>query len=491
MQNAFIGIDIGTQGVRASVLLADGRLCASRSHSFLTEQLRMNRREQNPELWWQSVVICLQQIATDLRKKGESIWIHALTVSSTSGTVIPLDKHYHPLNPAIMYSDPRSAKSAEVCRSVALDSAAGRYRAFSSSSGLSKMVWFNHTYPELAEKVRLWVHAADYIVGRLSGVWGVTDETNSLKTGYDLETGAWPDYISNRLHIPVITLPRVVRTGTVIGQIAPKIAEQVGLPESVLVTSGVTDSCASQIASGAIRPGSWNTTIGTTMVLKGVTLHPLQDEKERIYNHKHPDGYWMPGGASNTGADWVSLDYDDNELGRLNMQAEQLSPSPWLAYPLMQSGERFPFIAPEASGFEPTGLSPVERYTARMEGTAYMEKLSYQMITELSGDKVPVIYSAGGASNSKTWLQIRSNVMGVPLVKMKYASGSTGAAMLAASRTYYSNLSETGDQMLVSDIQVEPGPHSVQETYRTQYGAFVDRLAQLGYLAGWKGVKSS
>ena len=82
-----------------------------------------------------------------------------------------------------------------------------------------------------------------------------------------------------------------------------------GLPASIQVTVGITDGCASQIASGAVKPGDWNTTIGTTMVIKGVTKKQIVDEEGRIYSHRHPAGYWMPGGASNTGADWVTNEF--------------------------------------------------------------------------------------------------------------------------------------------------------------------------------------
>src|SRR5690606_39859763 len=81
------------------------------------------------------------------------------------------------------------------------------------------------------------------------------------------------------------------------------------------------DGCASQVASGAVNIGDWNTTIGTTLVIKGVTNEEIKDPEGRLYSHRHPEGFWMPGGASNTGADWVSADFS-NDLESLNQQAE-------------------------------------------------------------------------------------------------------------------------------------------------------------------------
>jgi sugar (pentulose or hexulose) kinase len=53
--------------------------------------------------------------------------------------------------------------------------------------------------------------------------------------------------------------------------LAPSVAAMIGLPSDVQVVTGMTDGCASQVASGAVNVGDWNTTIGTTLVVKGVT----------------------------------------------------------------------------------------------------------------------------------------------------------------------------------------------------------------------------
>jgi sugar (pentulose or hexulose) kinase len=62
------------------------------------------------------------------------------------------------------------------------------------------------------------------------------------------------------------------------------------------------------------------------MVIKGVTKNEVLDPLGRLYSHRHPAGYWMPGGASNTGADWVTNEFGD-DLVNLNEQAEKLIPS--------------------------------------------------------------------------------------------------------------------------------------------------------------------
>jgi sugar (pentulose or hexulose) kinase len=300
----FIGIDVGTQGARVVMIDNTGAIISSAEEVFpLTET---SRQEQSPLAWWDACKISLLKM---LRQPGgiDTDEIVAISVSSTSGTVIPLDDNREPLFNAIMYSDNRSAEQAKRCIAAAHENQTGGYTAFNTSSGLSKMVWFADNYPEKNELIGSWAHAADYITGKICGTWGITDYTNALKSGFDLTNLRWPEYLTTNLGLKKEWLPEVVPPGTVIGTIEPLLAKELGLPLSLQVAAGITDGCASQIASGAVKPGEWNTTIGTTMVIKGVTIKEVMDPLGRIYNHRHPEGYWMPGGASNTGADWTTL----------------------------------------------------------------------------------------------------------------------------------------------------------------------------------------
>src|SRR5690606_29697867 len=193
------------------------------------------------------------------------------------------------------------------------------------------------------------------------------------------------------------------------------------------------------------------------LVIKGVTTKAIHDPAGRLYSHRHPDGYWMPGGASNTGADWVSTDFG-TDLRELNEKAALLIPTGQLVWPLKQAGERFPFIAPNAKGFVPEGLAPAERFAAGMEGVAYIERLAYELIEQLSGERPTAVYTAGGGSNSDAWLTIRSNVLNLPIYKCREASGAVGAAIAAASKTHYTSLAEAAARMTAIDCKIEPQP---------------------------------
>lgn len=475
----FLGVDIGTQGIRVVAVDRSGNLVGSREEQFeLTAQAR---QEQSPEKWWDVLLRVMGTLAEQLKTAGKLDAIRALSVTSTSGTMIPLDCNYQPLYNAIMYSDKRSDLEVKTCREAASHDKGEGYKNFNTSSGLPKILWFMNHYPEKAEQIKVWAHASDFILGKLSGVWGVTDYTNALKTGYDTTNLCWPDYLFKKLALPKNWFPDVFPSGTPIGRILPDVAEITGLPKSIIIVTGMTDGCASQIASGAIRLGDWNTTIGTTLVIKGVTKKKVVDPLGRIYNHRHPEGFWMPGGASNTGADWVTEEFGNENLEELNKQAENIIPTSFIAYPLQQEGERFPFIAPRARGFEPTGLSKVEIFVAKMEGVAYLERYAYEMMESLSGERVHAVFSAGGASYSDVWSVIRSSVLQKPIYKMKHAMGAVGSAILAASQTYFSRISEAGEAMTICEKQFEPSRQLISR-YDENYHRFIELLQEKRYL---------
>jgi sugar (pentulose or hexulose) kinase len=477
MEAYFIGIDVGTQGVRVLLMDRTGFVKASAEKVFpLTEK---SREEQSPQLWWQACESCLKEMMDVFSTETDTNLIQAVSVTSTSGTVIPLNQNDEPLHDAIMYSDPRSAEEGRLCRETAEKFHPQGYTGFNASSGLSKMVWFANHFPEKTAQIKTWVHATDFIIGKLCGNYGITDYTNAFKSGFDVNETRWPAYIHEQLPLKKEWLQQVVPSGTVIGTILPALAESLGLPE-IRVVAGMTDGCASQVASGAVSPGDWNTTIGTTLVVKGVTTREIKDPLGRLYSHRHPQGYWMPGGASNTGADWITNHFKDR-LAELDQAAARLTPTDFTAYPLQQAGERFPFVCPEARGFAPEGLSDEELFTANMEGVAYLERYAYELIEDLSGEHVKAVFTAGGASNSDTWLAIRALVLNRPIYKCGQVTGAAGAAIVAASGTYYRTLTGAAKAMTHIEKKVLPIAQ-LADRYEIGYRKFIKELGKRNYI---------
>ncbi len=440
-----------------------------------------SREEQSPALWWESVWVCLQNLIVSVRDTIDLKAIRAVSVTSTSGTVIPLDANNEPLHDALMYSDTRPAAEGKYCREIAERLHPEGYTGFNASSGLSKMVWYSNHFTEKAAQIHTWVHATDFIIGKLCGDYSVTDYTNALKSGFDVRTGEWPAWLTEHLPLRKEWLQKVVPSGMQIGRLLPELSNSLGL-EQIQVIAGMTDGCASQVASGAVQPGDWNTTIGTTLVVKGVTTQEVRDPEGRLYSHRHPEGYWMPGGAGNIGADWVSAGFAD-DLPALAQAAADLIPTGLIAYPLLQQGERFPFIAPQARGFAPENAGRAATFAANMEGVACVERYAYEMIENLSGEEVNAVYTAGGGSNSDVWLVIRANVLNRPVHKCGNVTGAAGAAIVAAAGSWFSTLTEAARAMTRIEKTIHPEP-ALAHAYAQQYRNFIQTLTEKGFIAG-------
>lgn len=372
-----------------------------------------------------------------------------------------------------MYSDRRAAEVASEIERA--------YPALgvNASWGLPKIVWFERAHPELAEQIHAWRHPADFLIGQLTGEWGLTDQTTALKSGFDLVRNEWPVEVYAALGIGVARMPVVGTTGDVAGRVSAAAENETGLPVGTPVMLGMTDGCASQVSAGAVQPGAWNSTIGTTLVIKGTTVEPVRDPLGRIYNHRHPQGYWMPGAASNTGAAWISAWFPERNLAELDRLVEDVIPTGELTYPLLGTGERFPFVSEEATGFGSDSSDELVRYASALEGVAYLERMAFDLVEELSGERVKAVSTAGGGSAGETWLRIRANVLERPVRKVRNANAASGAAMIAASGCWYPGLMEAVEAMVELETVVEPD--GLAGAYAGGYERFREELASRGY----------
>src|SRR5690606_4726889 len=118
---------------------------------------------------------------------------------------------------------------------------------------------------------------------------------------------------------------------------------------------------------------------------------------------------------------------------------------------------------------------------AAMEGVAYLERYAYELLENLSDENVAVVYTAGGASNSNVWLRIRSSVLNKKIVKMKYVSGGVGAAILAASKTYFDNIIDAVETLTVVEKEVLPNVSQVAQ-YDIYYQQFLNELIERQFI---------
>ena len=482
----FLGIDVGTQAAKAIISTESGEVVAEGRWPIETPAAKMPAgwAIQEPKAWWQAAKEATRRSVGCLGKAGgASREIEAVSIDSTSGTFVPLDRSARPLVPALMYNDVRAGEEAERINSVAEDFRASHGYSFSASFALPKILWMKENLPAVFDNTWKFAHAADYLVGKLTGEFGVSDTSNALKTGYDLLNLRWPDFIEG-LGIPLAKMPRVVSPGEFVGAVSKEAARETGLFLGTKVVAGCSDGTAALIASGAAETGTANSNLGTTLVVRAVTDRIIHDPKGRIYCHLHPDGYWLPGGASNTGCEGLDRRFPLSRRRRLEESLTQVAPTSLVVYPLARKGERLPFNNPQARGFivgEPS--SEEELYAAHLEGVAFLEKWTYELLQELGCGRPQAIYVTGGGAESIPWLGVRATVLGQPLLKPEVSESAFGSAILAASKSAYSSLTEACRAMVSIEREVQPDAVNTRR-YADRYAAFREECGKRGYDRG-------
>lgn len=436
--------------------------------------------EQDGRAWWPAVAGALCDLTA--RLGAERADVVAISVCSTSGTVVALDRRGDPVGPALMYSDQRAA--AEAAR--AQEAAAARWNRLGlrvqPTFGLPKWAWLLGPGGAGGDFSRL-AHVSDVVVGHLLGRPAPSDWSHALKSGYDPEREEWASEAMPALGIPLDALPTVRRPTEPAGTLSRQAAEATGLPESCEVRLGMTDACASQLAAGASTPGRFVSVLGSTLVLKGASHDLVADPHGSVYSHRHPDGWWLPGGASSTGAAALVAGFPDRNLSRLDELAAAHGPARGVVYPLVGRGERFPFVAPDAEAFHAGDLADeVERYRATLEGVAFVERLGVERLAALGAAAEPPVAVAGGGSASRVWNRIRASVLGASLLETPAATTALGACILAAAGTLHRDLATATAAMAAAGDRVEPDPHE-QDALLGSYERFVAALAARGWLA--------
>jgi sugar (pentulose or hexulose) kinase len=412
-QEAVLGIDVGTSGVRIAARGRDGALLAMSQAAMAAPLTDFGRALQDPSIWWDALVQAFA--ALDLK----DVRVLALAIDGTSGTILPCDDSGRALGLASMYNDVADASAVKAIAGVAPSETA----ALGGTSPLARAMMMDASAPRI-------LHQADWLVGRLCGRFDVSDENNALKSGYDPVKREWPAWISGA-GFDFRRFPAVVPAGERVGTVLPAIAQQFGLPDDTAVVAGTTDGCAAFLASGASDAGDGVTSLGTTLTLKLLSATPVFAPQYGIYSHRIGD-QWLAGGASNTGGGVLASFFSRDDIARLTALIDPNVPTGLDYYPLSRPGERFPI---NDSNFEPRVTPrPKEDHLflqGLLEGIAEVEALAYRKLAELGASPLSSIRSVGGGAGNETWTAIRLKALSVPAKEPASEHAAMGTARLA------------------------------------------------------------
>ena len=251
----FLGIDLGTGGIRSVIVDGDGRVCSENQIPFNQVNLsdKDGESEQDPKEW----IRAFEELLEVIFSQSSNREIRAIAIDGTSGTVLPVAPKGEALGNALMHNDMRAVKEAARCTAVFNGSC-------SPTFALPKILWMQDNW-QLPENTYFF-HSSDFLYSWLSGTTKIaTDFTNAMKTGVDLNREDWSEHEILR----ALNLPPIIRPGKSFETVSGRLRKKWSLKNEVVLVSGSTDSNAAFYASGATQTGDWASTIGTTLAIKG------------------------------------------------------------------------------------------------------------------------------------------------------------------------------------------------------------------------------
>jgi sugar (pentulose or hexulose) kinase len=419
-RDLYIGIDIGTSGCRALAIDDHGQPLAGSQCPLPASVASGKRVEQQPDDWWQAVTTVLSGLSAnvDLRR------VAAIAVDGTSATLVLTDATGKPVTTGLMYDDTRAGEQAEALTKIAVPPTG----AAGAGSSLAKLMWL-HSH-RLDSDAAFLQSQADWIAARLCGRFGYTDYNNALKLGYDAINRRWPEWIG-RVPIRQALLPQVGAPGDRLGTITAENAEQLELNPDTVIRLGTTDSIAAFLASGATRPGQAVTSLGSTLVLKLLSEHPVYSPEHGVYSHRLGE-LWLVGGASNSGGGALLQHFSKAEMDVLTLVLQPEMPTGLDYYPLPATGERFPVNDPAMeSRIDPVPDDRRLFFQAMLEGIANIEARGYRLLAQLGAPPLEQVLTSGGGAKNDAWRQIRERLLGVPVSNAGSTDAALGAARLA------------------------------------------------------------
>ncbi|WP_321861468.1 xylulokinase [Burkholderia cenocepacia] len=432
----YIGLDLGTSGVKAVLLDRDGVVRASASRPLAVSRPQQRWSEQAPRDWWEAACGALAALVSEARSAGiDPRDIDALGLTGQMHGATLLDAHGDVLRPAILWNDGRAdAECAELERlAPALRTVAGNIAMPGFTA--PKLLWVRRHEPDVFARIAYVLLPKDYLRYRLTGAFA-TDPSDAAGTLWlDVAKRDYDDTLLAVCGLSRTQMPAVFEGNRVTGTLLPAVARALGLRE-IPVVAGGGDNAAGAVGVGIVRPGDALLSLGTSGVYFAVSDGFRANPESAVHSFCHalPDTWHLMSVMLNAagcldftaqlaGYDGVAALLDD-------AQTHARASRPWFLPYL--SGERTPHNDVNAKGVF-YGLTPdtqrADLANATLEGVGFalLDGIDALHAAGLAPESITVI---GGGSRSAYWTQMLADLSGRALTLR--AGGEVGPALGAA-----------------------------------------------------------
>ena len=438
---AIIGLDIGTTTCKCAVISEAGQKLAEASAEYGVVR-EGGQASLDCARLLNAVKSIIKTCAESTREK-----IEAVCVSSFGETFVSVDAKGEPLADAMLYTDRRGEKEAEE-----LQKHGGRFAAIAGVRphqmyGLAKMAYIKRGQPELYKSAHKFLQIHDYIIYSLCGE-AATDYSMAARTmAFDIRKKIFSGELLDLVGIASDKLPKPLPSGTVVGKIIPSVAAELGLNKDCLVVTGGHDQVCAAVGAGVLERGTGVDGMGTVECITPFFEKPFTDEN--LYSMGYacvpyvlPDTYVTYAFIYTGGAlsQWYRNNFLTHEINTYSdifaHLSQNLKKKPTGIFVLPHfAGAATPYMDADSVGAI-VGLNletdKYAMYQAVLEGATYEMMLNREKL-ESAGVGIKRLFAVGGGSRSDEFLQLKADMMGVPITRVLNAEGGiNGTAMLAA-----------------------------------------------------------
>lgn len=429
----YIGIDLGTSGVKAILLSDEGEVIASQTETLTISRPHALWSEQDPQQWWQATDRAMKTLSQQHSLQG----VKALGIAGQMHGATLLDKQQRVLRPAILWNDGRCAQECQRLEAAVKNARQIAGNLMMPGFTAPKLLWVKHHEPEIFAQVDKVLLPKDYLRLRMTGEFA-SDMSDAAGTMWlDVAKRDWSDVMLEACGLHRDNMPALFEGCAITGSLLPSVAQAWNMP-AVPVVAGGGDNAAGAVGVGMVDAGQAMLSLGTSGVYFAVSEGFLSKPESAVHSFCHAlPGRWHLMSVMLSAAsclDWAAkltgLASVPALIGAAESADERAEPVWFLPY---LSGERTPHNNPQAKGVF-FGLThqhgPAELARAVLEGVGFALADGMDVV-HACGVTPGSVTLIGGGARSAYWRQMLADISGQQL---DYRTGGDVGPALGAAR---------------------------------------------------------
>lgn len=479
----FIGIDLGTSGVKIILTSSTGEVIktVSRSYELLIPQPSWT--EQDPNAWYDQTIDGLKEIV-----KGYESKIKGMSFSGQMHGLVLLDENDQVLRNALLWNDQRTIKEVEFLNNNLGIELLLEYTGNIALTGLTapKVLWVKNNEPAIFSKVNKVMLPKDFLVYKLSGSFAsdVSDLSGTLY--FDPASRTYSKEMLELLGITEEMLPSVHESFEPVGTLKAELKSTLHITQDVQIIVGGGDQAVGAVGVGIVGDGECSLSLGTSGVIFVSSKDFNVDRQSYLQSYAHSNGKYhvMAVMLNAAGAIkwWNESIFENDDYGTYYESVNHADGKDNLFFLPYLTGERAPINDPYAKGvLYGMGIHHTKQDLdlAVVEGVTFALRDSFELIKNLGVD-IKRVRITGGGAKSNIWAQLIADIFNVEVVKIKAEEGpALGAAILAmVGCNEYADVETACENIVELSTSFTPNINKV-EMYNSKYHEFTKLYPKL------------